>query len=88
MRLLSLEWEKVTELESLWRDLHMPPETATVMLMLKLLAMKRLNSSIGDLLDTYGNFENHKFSKIENKNLLIFLEIFFRKPDARRQFCS
>ena len=59
MRLLSLEWEKVTELESLWRDLHMPPETATVMLMLKLLAMKRLNSSIGDLLDTYGNFEKH-----------------------------
>ena len=68
MRLLSLEWEKVTELESLWRDLHMPPETATVMLMLKLLAMKRLNSSIGDLLDTYGNFENNLFPKIDNKN--------------------
>ena len=55
MRLLGQEWENVKSLESLWRDLHFPPETATIMLMLKLLAMKRLDPSVAQQLETYGN---------------------------------
>lgn len=53
MRLLVPNWNAVEELEDLWRDIHFPPEEASIMLMVKLLAMKQLDPSLADKLSKF-----------------------------------
>lgn len=92
MRMLSGEWENVKELDSLWRDLHFPPETATVTLMLKILAIKRLDPAEAEKLDklesaTTANNYVHKLlgDKFENALLLIAAGIQSVIPDVTEE---
>lgn len=51
MKLLNENWKSVLELDEFWRDIHFPPETATIMLIIKLLAMKRIDESLSKSMD-------------------------------------
>jgi hypothetical protein len=62
MKFLLDQWENVLDIEGLWRDIHFPPETATIMLIIKLLAIKRLNSDVGESLEILGMIINVKIT--------------------------
>ena len=45
---------QLDEIEDLWRDIHFPPETATITLVYRLLAMKRLDPQVNEYLESLG----------------------------------
>jgi len=64
MRLLIPNWEAVMEVEDLWRDMHFPPEEASIMLIMKILAMRYLEPAMAAKFETFvaseDNSEAHK----------------------------
>ena len=48
--------DKIEEIDDLWRDIHFPPETASIALVYRLLAMKRLDPTVAQFLESKGEF--------------------------------
>ncbi|CBY14440.1 unnamed protein product [Oikopleura dioica] len=77
MRLLIPNWEAVMEVEDLWRDMHFPPEEASIMLIMKMLAMRYLEPAMATKFETFvaseDNSEAHKLlgEKFETSKLLL-----------------
>ena len=46
--------QQLDELDDLWRDIHFPPETASIALVYRLLAMKRLDPTVAQFLESKG----------------------------------
>ena len=44
------------EVEDLWRDMHFPPEEASIMLIMKMLAMRYLEPAMATKFETFGSF--------------------------------
>ena len=53
-RMLTTVKDKIEEIDDLWRDIHFPPETASIALVYRLLAMKRLDPTVAQFLESKG----------------------------------
>ena len=53
-RMLTTVRDKIEEIDDLWRDIHFPPETASIALVYRLLAMKRLDPTVAEFLESKG----------------------------------
>jgi len=51
-RMLTTVKDKIEEIDDLWRDIHFPPETASIALVYRLLAMKRLDPNVAEFLES------------------------------------
>ena len=61
-RMLTTVRDKIEEIDDLWRDIHFPPETASIALVYRLLAMKRLDPTVAEFLESKGKSGPSKVS--------------------------